>query len=191
MTSYRIYPATLHGLEQAVRERGRCKASPHGCLMPDGHNPELGHSADTPPQWALDKMWSHVTSVKVLITYFKPSGKYYTEEEVEWPTDSSHWTEWKAFEDVARIKNMIAVCMVAPHGFPQMHVPPRVKELCAPLCNAPAPCTTDRCTLAAGHEGDDHECWCDGRLVSGWHMTPLERERLKMQRSGSYGKGGV
>lgn len=118
----RIYPATLDGLAQALHERGRCEARP-GCILPDGHNPEFGHSGDPPPQWVLDKMWAHVTGVKVTITYFKPSGKYYTEEETDWPVDPAHWTKWKPFEDVVRIKNMIAVCIDAPHGFPQMHVP--------------------------------------------------------------------
>lgn len=55
------YPATRTGLERALRERGVCEEY-HGCLLPSGHNPEFGHSRDEPPQWALDKMWTHVTA---------------------------------------------------------------------------------------------------------------------------------
>ena len=57
------YPATPEGLACAVRERGFCEEYP-GCMLPDGHNPELGHSRDAPPQWALDKMWTHVIRAK-------------------------------------------------------------------------------------------------------------------------------
>lgn len=59
----------------------------------------------------------------VKITYFKQSGKYYTEEEALWPADPKHYTGWAPFPDVVRIKDMIAVCFDAPQGFPQMHVP--------------------------------------------------------------------
>jgi hypothetical protein len=65
-----------------------------------------------------------VTGWKVTITYFKPSGKYYTEDEnVEWSPDATHYTGWAPFERVVRIKAMFAVCFNAPHGFPQMYVP--------------------------------------------------------------------
>ena len=57
------YPATLAGLDCALRERGDCEEYP-GCTLPNGHNPELDHSGDTPPQWALDKMWSHLVTKK-------------------------------------------------------------------------------------------------------------------------------
>ena len=61
------YPATSEGLAHAIRERGFCETR-HAvwgrCVLPDGHNPELGHSRDTPPQWALDKMWTHVSIIE-------------------------------------------------------------------------------------------------------------------------------
>ncbi len=66
----------------------------------------------------------------VTITYFKPSGKYYCEDEnVEWPEDAEHHDGWAPFARVVRIKSMIAVCFDSPMGFPQMHVPsPPISE---------------------------------------------------------------
>lgn len=54
------------------------------------------------------------------VTYFKASGKWYTDEETKWPLDESHYTGWSPFSAICRIRNeMIAVCMVTPLGFPQ------------------------------------------------------------------------
>lgn len=55
----------------------------------------------------------------VEIVYFKPSGKYYTtDEEVPWPRDPSHYTGWAPFSSLHRIRDMFAVCMETPLGFP-------------------------------------------------------------------------
>ncbi len=68
--------------------------------------------------------------MKVNITYFKPrSGKYYiTDENVEWPKDPEHYSGFIPFSSLVRIKDMIAVCMENPLGFPQMHVPEDIKD---------------------------------------------------------------
>ena len=61
---------------------------------------------------------------RVTITYFKPSGKYYCEDEdVEWPRCASHYTGWAPFESLHRIESMYAVCMVTPLGYPQFSKP--------------------------------------------------------------------
>lgn len=62
----------------------------------------------------------------VEIVYFKPgSGKYYTEDkEVSWPRDPSHYTGWATFTSLHRIKDMFAVCLETPLGFPHAS-PPR------------------------------------------------------------------
>lgn len=58
------------------------------------------------------------------VTYFKPSGKFYTEDkDVQWLADPDDCEKWQRFEDVVRIKDMIAVCFDSPHGYPQMYVP--------------------------------------------------------------------
>ena len=63
------------------------------------------------------------------ITYFKPSGKYYTEDKnVEWPRDPKHYNGWKPFDDVVRIKGMFAVCMESPLGYPQFCHPQKTEE---------------------------------------------------------------
>ena len=40
-------------------------------MLPDGHNPELGHSRDMPPQWALDEMWTHVPIIEAMKSRMK------------------------------------------------------------------------------------------------------------------------
>ncbi len=61
---------------------------------------------------------------RVTIIYFKPSGKYYTEDtNVEWPRDPTHHTGWAPLEALHRIKKMYAVCIENPHGFPQFSSP--------------------------------------------------------------------
>jgi len=41
------------------------------------------------------------------ITYFKESGKYYTEDtDVEWPRDPTHFTRYRPFDELVRIKGM-------------------------------------------------------------------------------------
>lgn len=68
----------------------------------------------------------------VTITYFKPSGKYYCEDEnVEWCkrlVPNSNDERWDPFEKIVRIKYMFAVCMENPLGFPQMWVPEKEHE---------------------------------------------------------------
>ncbi len=61
---------------------------------------------------------------RVTVIYFKPSGKYYTEDtNVEWPRDPTHHTGWAPLEALHRIKKMYAVCIENPHGFPQFSSP--------------------------------------------------------------------
>ena len=67
--------------------------------------------------------------MKVTITYFKSSGKYYTEDDdVEWPEDPTHYNGWKPFKDLVRIRSMIAVCMDTPMGFPIVQPPQEAGE---------------------------------------------------------------
>lgn len=62
----------------------------------------------------------------VTITYFKPSGKYYCEDEdVTWPEDETHFTKWTPFEALVRVRDMFAVCMETPLGYPQFAYPGR------------------------------------------------------------------
>lgn len=77
---------------------------------------------DGPPPKVSD---SSRATTAVSITYFKPSGKYYTtDENVYWPEDKSHYTGWAPFRQLHRIKGMIAVCMGEnPLGFPQLSPP--------------------------------------------------------------------
>lgn len=57
----------------------------------------------------------------VTIHYFKSSGKWYcSDEDVEWPSDADHYTKWAPFESVVRLKDMVAICMETPMGYPQM-----------------------------------------------------------------------
>jgi hypothetical protein len=75
--------------------------------------------------------------MKVVITYFKPSGKYYCQDEdAEWPEDPTHFTKWAPFEAVARIKGMIAVCMESPLGYPQFVYPQEAPALRDVITNA-------------------------------------------------------
>jgi hypothetical protein len=61
-----------------------------------------------------------LAEAKYQITYFKTgSGKYYTTDEVTWPTDAPDHSGFNPIASLHRIKTMHAVCMVAPHGFPQ------------------------------------------------------------------------
>jgi len=58
------------------------------------------------------------------ITYFKPSGKYYCEDTgVVWPTDKPDHSGFNPLHTFQRIRDMYAVCMDAPHGFPQFSKP--------------------------------------------------------------------
>jgi hypothetical protein len=59
----------------------------------------------------------------VTITYFKDTGKYYTEEKEKWYRDPTHYSKWKKFDDVPRIKDMLAVCIDTPLGFPHIRQP--------------------------------------------------------------------
>lgn len=71
-------------------------------------------------------MISEVSTSPVLveITYFKRSGKYYcTDEGVEWPRDPNHYSGWAPFSSLHRIKEMYAVCMEGPLGFPHFSHP--------------------------------------------------------------------
>lgn len=78
--------------------------------------------------------------MKVTIHYFKPdSGKWYCDDEdVEWPADPNHYTGFKPFAEIVRMKDMFAVCLETPLGFP--HARPagcRAKsgrDLLSPLC---------------------------------------------------------
>lgn len=61
---------------------------------------------------------------RVTIHYFKPSGKWYCDDEnVEWPRDPEHYSGWQPIAQLARLKDMIAVCLESPLGFPQMALP--------------------------------------------------------------------
>jgi hypothetical protein len=67
--------------------------------------------------------------MKVSIHYFKPSGKWYTQDDnVEWPTDAVYYTGFAPFTSLHRIKSMFAVCMENPLGFPQFSRPTVVVE---------------------------------------------------------------
>lgn len=59
--------------------------------------------------------------VVVTIRYFKPtSGKWYcNDEDVTWAPDPDHYTGWRAFKDLVRLKDMTAVCIDSPLGVPQ------------------------------------------------------------------------
>ncbi len=57
--------------------------------------------------------------MKYEICYFKASGKYYTTDVVEWSTDAPDHSGYNPISSFHRIKDMHAVCMDAPHGFPQ------------------------------------------------------------------------
>ncbi len=62
--------------------------------------------------------------MKVVISYFKPSGKWYTDDEdVDWPRDPLHYSGWATLQSLHRIKTMFAVCMENPLGFPQFSKP--------------------------------------------------------------------
>jgi hypothetical protein len=62
--------------------------------------------------------------MKVKISYFKPSGKWHADDDdAEWPRDPKHYTGWAPFEDVVCLKDMFAVCMETPLGFPQLCYP--------------------------------------------------------------------
>ena len=63
------------------------------------------------------------------IVYFKASGKYYTSEKVEWPKDAPDHSGWNPLSTFHRIKEMYAVCMDTPHGFPQFSPPKTVYDL--------------------------------------------------------------
>lgn len=65
--------------------------------------------------------------VLVTIHYFKPgSGKHYTEDEdVLWFPDASHYNKWQPFSSLVRLRDMFAVCMATPLGFP-VGCPPSV-----------------------------------------------------------------
>ncbi len=63
------------------------------------------------------------------ITYFRKSGKYYTTDEVIWPTDDPDHSGFNPLSSFHRIKTMYAVCMEAPHGFPQFSPPAKEDEL--------------------------------------------------------------
>jgi hypothetical protein len=67
--------------------------------------------------------------VKVRITYFKPTGKYYTTEDAEWEEDPAHYSGWKPFIAVVRMQNMIAVCLDSPLGYPVCHNPAQPTSL--------------------------------------------------------------
>ena len=58
--------------------------------------------------------------VLVRIDYFKPqSGKWYTEDQdVLWSPDAEHYTRWQPFSTLVRLKEMWAVCMATPLGYP-------------------------------------------------------------------------
>ncbi len=56
--------------------------------------------------------------MKVLIYYFKSSGKFYTEEETEWPEDPKHYDGWAHFDTIVRLRTMHAVCIETPLGHP-------------------------------------------------------------------------
>lgn len=59
--------------------------------------------------------------VLVSIHYFKPTtGKWYCEDEsVEWKPDATHFDGWQPFSQLHRLKDMTAVCLLTPLGFPQ------------------------------------------------------------------------
>lgn len=89
---------------------------------------------------AIDLVREHLTIVrkatlmlstaKYEITYFKTrNGKYYTTDEVPWPTDAPDHSGYNPLSSFHRIKTMHAVCMNAPQGFPQFS--PAQVELCA------------------------------------------------------------
>lgn len=59
----------------------------------------------------------------VTITYFKPGGKWYMTEEEKWYRDPEHYSKWQKFDDVPRCKDMIAVCIDTPLGFPHIRQP--------------------------------------------------------------------
>ncbi len=59
--------------------------------------------------------------MKVTVHYFKPSGKWYCDDEdVEWPAAMTHYSGWASFDDIVRLKDMVAVCIDTPLGFPHM-----------------------------------------------------------------------
>lgn len=61
--------------------------------------------------------------MKVLVQFFKPYGKWYTSETIEWQADPGHHTKWKPFDTVLpkdRLLGMVAVCIDSPLGFPVM-----------------------------------------------------------------------
>ena len=63
--------------------------------------------------------------MKVHVQFFKPSGKWYTDEEIEWPEDPSHYTRWAPFDSIlpaGRLRGMVAVCIRTPWGFPAMRL---------------------------------------------------------------------
>ncbi len=56
------------------------------------------------------------------VTYFKASGKYYTSEKTPWPRDPTHHSGWVPFASLHRLRDMTAVCLETPVGYPQMSV---------------------------------------------------------------------
>lgn len=64
-------------------------------------------------------------AARVTIHYFKPgSGKWNTTDEgVLWPTDPNHFTGYKPFAEVVRIKSAWAVCLETPLGHPVSNPP--------------------------------------------------------------------
>lgn len=121
--------------------------------------------------------------VLVSIHYFKPtSGKWYCEDEdVEWKPDPNHFTGWQNFRELHRLKDMMAVCLVNPLGFPQSSPgdlskwdPPNQRRADAP--------NTDEKFLAE----------MLGRLKNGYSFVGLiddVRERLKQHRESDRDSG--
>ena len=91
---------------------------------------------------------------RVTIHYFKPSGKWYCDDEgVEWPRDPDHYSGWVPFDRIARLKDMFAVCMENPLGFPQFARPTRDWHTQEPIASKSAQIEElEAKLLAARHE---------------------------------------
>ena len=70
----------------------------------------------------------HMHPKKYKLDYFKPTGKWYTEETVEWPEDPDHYSKFAPLDKMrsqTRLRGMICVAIETPLGFPLMDNPHR------------------------------------------------------------------
>lgn len=106
--------------------RGKCFEGLRAAADPDGASEET----PGPPRVSNGTIHDPKDgAVLVSVHYFKASGKWYTEDRnAEWLPDASDYTGWAPFASVVRIKNMFAVCLETPLGYPKFYRPPSEED---------------------------------------------------------------